>query len=58
MKKDKWCLCQNCINQIKSRGEPIYVGSLVFSVDDIEYGEEEQKCSWCNEVDDLYECLQ
>lgn len=56
--EEKWCLCQNCINQIKSRGEPIYVGSLVFSVDDIEYGEEEQKCSWCNEVDDLYECLQ
>ena len=58
MKKDTWWLCQNCIDAIRSRGEPIYVGPLVFSADDIEYGEEEQKCSWCDEIDDLYECLQ
>lgn len=57
MREEKWCLCQNCIDAIKSRGEPIYVGTKIFSVDDIEYGEEEKKCQWCEEVDDLYECI-
>lgn len=57
MREEKWCLCQNCIDAIKSRGEPIYVGTKIFSADDIEYGEEEKKCQWCEEVDDLYECI-
>lgn len=57
MAEEKWCLCRNCIDAIKSRGEPIFVGPLVFSADDVEYGEDEERCSWCGEVDDLYECL-
>ena len=57
MKEEKWCLCQQCIDAIRSRGEQIFVGPLVFFADDIEYGEEERKCDWCEEVDDLYECL-
>ena len=32
-----WCLCLNCINAIKSRGEKIFVGSIV---DPDEYLEE------------------
>lgn len=43
-------LCQYCIEAIRSRHEPVYVGEKVYSVDD------EQKCEWCDEVDDLYEC--
>lgn len=58
MKQEKWHLCKNCIDAIKSRGEIIYVGPLVFSVDNMAYGEPEQKCSWCEEVDDLYDCIQ
>lgn len=54
--EEKWCLCENCIDAIKSRGEPIWVGPQVFDVSDIEYGEPEQKCSWCGEVNDLYDC--
>lgn len=46
-------LCRRCIDAIKSRGEIVYVGPQVFSVDD---GEEEEKCDWCEEVDDLYDC--
>jgi len=49
-------LCQRCIETIKSRGEIIYVGPRVFDATDIEYGEEPQKCDWCGEVDDLYDC--
>lgn len=57
MAEEKWCLCRNCIDAIKSRGEPVFVGPLVFSADDVEYGEDEERCSWCGEVDDLYECM-
>lgn len=49
-------LCKNCIEEIKSRGEIVYVGPQVFSIDDVDYGEEEEKCDWCEEVDDLYDC--
>ena len=49
-------LCKRCIEAIKSRGEIVYVGPQVFDIDDIDYGEEKQKCDWCEEVDDLYDC--
>ena len=51
------CLCQYCIEAIESRGEPVFIGPQIFSADDIEYGEEEQRCDWCGEVDDLYKCF-
>lgn len=46
-------LCKRCIDAIKSRGEIVYVGPQVFIIDD---DEEEEKCDWCEEVDDLYDC--
>lgn len=58
-----WILCKHCIDAIKSRGEKIYVGSLVER--DIEMIGKDRcisdgmKCEWCDEEDDeLYECLQ
>ncbi len=51
-------LCKRCIDQIKTHGEPIYVGPKVFCMDDVNYGETEQKCAWCNETDDLYDCIE
>ena len=55
MAQQKGCLlCKRCIDAIKSRGEDIWVGRLVYSCDDAE--EEEKKCDWCEEIDDLYDC--
>lgn len=58
MDTTKWHLCEKCISYLKSRGTKLYKGDLVFSADDTEYGEEEQKCDWCEEVNDLYECIE
>ena len=57
MNEDKWLLCDYCITAIRSRGERLFVGPIAFNADDVEYGEPEQKCDMCNEVDDLYECI-
>ena len=46
-------LCKNCIDAIKTRGEPIYVGPLVSDMDD----EENLVCEWCAEPDTLYDCI-
>lgn len=55
MAQQKGCLlCKRCIDAIKSRGEDIWVGRLAYSCDDAE--EEEKKCDWCEEIDDLYDC--
>ena len=64
----KWLLCEHCIAAIKSRGEKVYVGSIISQ--DIDYNEEKEtwtqiydedepikKCDWCGEIDpELYEC--
>ena len=55
---DRFCLCERCIEAIRSRGEKVFVGEIVFDTSDLEYGEQERKCEWCEEVDDLYECIQ
>lgn len=54
--EDKWILCKNCIDAIKSRGEKIFVGDVVNGFD---YEDEPTKCEWCDEEDvELYECVQ
>ena len=48
-------LCAYCIDAIRSRGESVYQGEL-----DMDAGAAEETgttCEWCDEIDDLYECL-
>lgn len=53
-----WCLCLNCINAIKSRGEKIFVGSIVDPDEYLEENGETLRCEWCDEEDtDVYETL-
>ena len=47
-------LCEHCIQAIQSRGESLSVGPLVLSIEEAE--EENVRCDWCGELDDLYEC--
>ena len=47
-------LCDHCIQGIQSRGEALSVGQLVMSIEEAE--EENVRCEWCGELDDLYEC--
>ena len=47
-------LCRHCISAIRSRGEPLYVGSMVMDAEESE--ETGTPCEWCGEYDDLYEC--
>ena len=50
------CLCDRCIEAIKSRGEPVFVGRHIWQ-DDVDDGEI-TKCEWCEEEDiDVYECM-
>lgn len=55
MKTETWCLCKNCIDAIRSRGEQIFVG------DEVMMDEEDPKtftCEWCEEDGVIiYECL-
>lgn len=47
-------LCRHCIEELKSRGEVIFVN--YDSVIDAEESEEmDIECEWCGEYDDLYE---
>ena len=43
MKRKKLCVCQYCIEEIKSHGEKIFIGDIVT---------EEKTCEWCDEEDD------
>ena len=42
-----YCLCEHCIEELRSRGEKIYASEC------IDFG----TCDWCGEEDDLYEVL-
>ena len=61
MTREKYiCLCEYCIEAIRSRGEPVFVGSEVGSFDSETYLEDDvpTKCEWCEEEGDvLYECI-
>lgn len=48
-------LCKHCIMELKSRGEQVFVGDLLFDSEEAE--EEKVTCDWCGEYDDLFECL-
>ena len=48
-------LCSHCIEELKSRGEVVYVNyDIAYTVEESE--EMDITCEWCNEYDDLYEC--
>lgn len=52
---NKWCLCNHCIDAIKSRGEKLFVGDMV-----LDYEESEElnfPCEWCGEFGELYEVM-
>lgn len=46
-------LCKYCIEELKSRGEAVYISDMVLTAEEAE--EENTPCEWCNEHDDLYE---
>ena len=54
-------LCKNCMEAIKSHGEPILTyDSLIaagFLMDAEESEEMDTPCEWCGEHDELYDCL-
>ena len=48
-------LCEYCIEELRSRGEPVFVGERVYSYEEAE--EDEGRCELCDEYGDLYECV-
>lgn len=54
-------LCKKCMEAIKSHSEPILTyDSLIaagFLMDREESKETDTPCEWCDEYDELYECL-
>jgi hypothetical protein len=48
-KNKSMCLCQYCISEFKSRGERVLVGEF-------HPYEENLKCDFCGEVDEVYDC--
>ena len=47
-------LCSQCIEEIRSRGELVYVGNMKY--DAVESEAMDITCEWCDEADDLYDC--
>ena len=58
-KKYDVCLCENCIEAIQSRGEPVFKGPEVGSYESETYFDDNAPtvCEWCEEEDTLYECI-
>lgn len=54
-------LCKCCMEAIKSHGEPILTYTTLvaagYLMDAEESKERDIPCAWCDEYDDLYECL-
>ena len=51
----KICLCEYCIEAIRSRGEKLLVGDQ-YDLEYEVYADEPQVCEWCGEeADELYE---
>jgi len=48
-------LCKYCIEELRSRGEMVYVGSMECDCDEAD--ELGIGCDWCGEHDDLYDCV-
>ena len=56
IKAKRFCICDYCLQAMRSRGEEIFVGDKLFSWN-IE--EENLKCDFCDEeeFDELFNCL-
>ena len=48
-------MCRHCIEAIRSRGDYIMTGEMVYSAEECE--EMGITCEWCGEYDDLYEVV-
>lgn len=66
----EWCICQDCIDALQSRGERVLVSSSPSirldeleefiedgGLNDADDGNEPIGCEWCEELDDLYEVV-
>ena len=65
----EWCICKNCIDALRSRGEKVMTSDCVIPMDELgEFiedggfaeatdGTEPIGCEWCEEIDDLYEVV-
>lgn len=49
------CLCEYCVEAIRSRGEKVFVGGQVLTLEESE--DEDKPCEWCGEHDNLYGCI-
>lgn len=56
IKAKRLCICDYCIQAIRSHGEEIFVGDRLFSW---QIKEENLKCDFCDEeyFDELFNCL-
>lgn len=53
--RETWRLCWHCIQAIRSRGEPLFVGEEVYEDED---DPTTYTCEWCeDEFVTVYECL-
>ena len=48
-------LCKHCVEEIRSRGEIVFV-NIKMKYDAVESEAMDITCEWCDEPDDLYEC--
>ena len=57
----RWCLCEHCIEAIKSRGERIFKRPVECDdCTDEELETEIIKCNWCEEefpLEEMYVCI-
>ena len=50
MSKERWCLCEYCIEALRSRGERISTRPMEFEdMTDTEYETDTVICDWCEE---------
>ena len=49
----KACYCRKCVNYLRTQGYKIFVGDVILEYD--EAIENNKRCDWCDEFDDLYE---
>lgn len=54
-------LCRRCIEAIRYHGEPIYNYTTLIAEVPFLTSEEAQvmdiRCEWCDEIDELFDCL-
>ena len=58
--EERWCLCEHCIEAIRSRGERIMTRPMEWEdMTEEEYEKDVVVCDWCEEdytPDEMYVC--